>query len=103
MLKGDNPVDSLDVTILQNLILDPILGITDMRSNPRLDYIAGISTDEDFKQKCDEGWENCIFLPCNLNEPIDGSCRCWRIDATQIHLFRSQMPFWNFCQIQTGF
>ncbi len=62
-VERDNPVDSLDVTILQNLILDPILGITDMRSNPRLDYIAGISTDEDFKQKCDEGWE--IVFSCH--------------------------------------
>ena len=55
--KRDNPVESLDVTILQNLILEPILGITDMRSNPRLGYIAGTNTDEDVKQKCEEGWD----------------------------------------------
>ncbi len=62
-VKQDNPVESLDVTILQNLVLDPILGITDMRSNPRLDYIAGVNTDEDIQQKCEEGWD--IVFACH--------------------------------------
>ncbi len=62
-VKRDNPVESLDVTILQDLILDPILGIADMRSNPRLDYIAGVNTDEDIKQKCAEGWD--IVFVCH--------------------------------------
>ena len=57
-----DPVNSLDVTILQNLILDPILGIKDMRGDARLDYIAGISGDQGIKQKYSEGWE--IVFAC---------------------------------------
>ncbi len=62
-IKQDDPVESLDVMILQNLILDPILGITDIRSNPRLDYIAGINAAEEIKRKCEEGWD--IVFACH--------------------------------------
>ena len=53
---SSNPVDSLDVTVLQTFILDPILGIKDTRSDPKLDYIAGISGIEGIEQKAAEGW-----------------------------------------------
>jgi uncharacterized protein (DUF1015 family) len=52
-----DPVNSLDVAILQNLILDPVLGIKDMRSDNRLDYVAGVSGEQGIRQKCSEGWE----------------------------------------------
>jgi len=42
-LDSSNPVALLDVSVLQNLILDPVLGIKNMRDDPRLDYIAGVS------------------------------------------------------------
>ena len=61
-IDQNNPVDSLDVTILQNLILDPILGIKDMRSDKRLDYVAGVSGDEGMKQKYSEGW--AVLFAC---------------------------------------
>jgi uncharacterized protein (DUF1015 family) len=38
----DDPVGSLDVTILQNNVLDPILGIKDPRTDKRIEFIAGI-------------------------------------------------------------
>lgn len=41
-LKADNPVDSLDVSILQNTILGPILGIDDPRTDRRIDFVGGI-------------------------------------------------------------
>ncbi|MCY3770308.1 MAG: DUF1015 family protein [Gammaproteobacteria bacterium] len=56
-VNSSDPVNSLDVTILQDLILGPILEIRDMRSDPRLDYIAGISGEEGIRQKCHEGWD----------------------------------------------
>lgn len=58
----DDPVNSLDVVLLQNLILDPILGIKDMRSDARLDYVAGVGGTEAIKQKCNEGWE--VLFSC---------------------------------------
>ncbi|KZL88443.1 DUF1015 domain-containing protein [Clostridium magnum] len=38
----NNPVDKLDVSILQNNLLKPILGIEDPRTDDRIDFIGGI-------------------------------------------------------------
>ncbi|GLI54798.1 chromosome partitioning protein ParB [Propionigenium maris DSM 9537] len=38
----NDPVDSLDVSILQKNLLDPILGISDPRTNKRIDFVGGI-------------------------------------------------------------
>lgn len=38
----DHVIDSLDVAILQNAILDPILGIKDPRTDKRIDFVGGI-------------------------------------------------------------
>ena len=37
-----NPIDSLDVSILQNNVLAPILGILDPRTDKRIDFVGGI-------------------------------------------------------------
>ncbi len=37
----DDPYGRLDAVLLQELILDPILGIVDPRSDPRIDYVPG--------------------------------------------------------------
>ncbi|HAA85701.1 MAG TPA: DUF1015 domain-containing protein [Kosmotogaceae bacterium] len=39
---ADDPVESLDVSILQNNLLEPVLGITDPRSDSRIDFVGGI-------------------------------------------------------------
>lgn len=39
---ADDPVGSLDVAILQNNILVPILGIEDIRTDKRIDFVGGI-------------------------------------------------------------
>lgn len=41
--EAQNPVDSLDVTVLQTRILEPFLHITDPRTNPALQYVGGSS------------------------------------------------------------
>ena len=38
----DNPVERLDVSILQNNLLSPVLGIGDPRTDKRIDFIGGI-------------------------------------------------------------
>lgn len=42
LLAITDPVDALDVSILQNYLLDPILGIKDPRTDHRIDFIGGI-------------------------------------------------------------
>ena len=40
--NAEDPIDSLDVAILQNNVLTPILGIEDVRTSERIDFIGGI-------------------------------------------------------------
>lgn len=56
-LDQANPVGSLDVSILQDLILEPVLGIADMRDDPRLGYVAGISGMHGIQQTVNDGWD----------------------------------------------
>ncbi|MFH1743201.1 MAG: DUF1015 domain-containing protein, partial [bacterium] len=39
---ANDPVNSLDVAVLQNNLLAPILGIEDPRSDSRIDFVGGI-------------------------------------------------------------
>jgi uncharacterized protein (DUF1015 family) len=48
-------VASLDVSILQDRVLDPILGIKDVRTDKRIDFIGGIRGSEELKRLVDEG------------------------------------------------
>lgn len=57
-----DPVQSLDVSLLQQFILEPILGIKDFRSDPRLDYVTGIEGKLGLEKKCDQGW--AVSLAC---------------------------------------
>lgn len=51
---GD-PIDVLDVTISSNLILDEILGIKDLRSDKRIDFVGGIRGLGELKKRVDSG------------------------------------------------
>ena len=59
--SGD-PVQSLDVSLLENYLLKPILGIEDMRSDPRLDYVPGTSGLRTLVERAEEGWR--LMLGC---------------------------------------
>ncbi|HJN00323.1 MAG TPA: DUF1015 family protein, partial [Gammaproteobacteria bacterium] len=37
----DNPVEALDVSMLHNLILEPVFGIGDERTDPNIDFVGG--------------------------------------------------------------
>ncbi len=41
LMQTGDPYRSLDVVLLNNLILGPILGITDPRTSKRLEYVPG--------------------------------------------------------------
>ncbi|MCE5264978.1 MAG: DUF1015 family protein [Deltaproteobacteria bacterium] len=42
ILREDDPVAGLDVSLLQENLLSPILGIRDQRTDPRLEFVGGI-------------------------------------------------------------
>jgi uncharacterized protein (DUF1015 family) len=50
-----NPIGILDVTISSNLILDNILGIKDLRTDKRIDFVGGLRGLEELKRRVDSG------------------------------------------------
>ena len=51
----NDPVDRLDVSILQNNLLRPILGIEDPRTDKRIDFIGGIRGLKELERRVNEG------------------------------------------------
>lgn len=52
--RGD-PINSLDVALLQNHVLSPIFGIGDPRTDQRIDFVGGIRGPGELKQRVDRG------------------------------------------------
>ncbi len=50
-----DPIGVLDVTISSNLILDELLGIKDLRSDKRVDFVGGIRGLGELKRRVDSG------------------------------------------------
>ncbi|MDE7471355.1 MAG: DUF1015 family protein, partial [Paramuribaculum sp.] len=50
-----DPIGVLDVTISSDLILRDLLGITDLRSDKRIDFVGGIRGLEELKKRVDSG------------------------------------------------
>ncbi len=51
----NDPIGVLDVTISSNLILDEVLGIKDLRSDKRIDFVGGIRGLGELKKRVDNG------------------------------------------------
>jgi len=51
---ADNPVLSLDVSILQKNILESILDLYDIRTNDRIDFIGGIRGTKELEKRCNQ-------------------------------------------------
>lgn len=50
--KSEDPVDGLDVAILQKNVLDDILGIKDPKTDKRIDFVGGIRGLEELERRC---------------------------------------------------
>ena len=53
--NDDDPIGVLDVTISSDYILRDIIGITDLRSDKRIDFVGGIRGLEELKRRVDSG------------------------------------------------
>ena len=69
-LYTQDPVDDLDVSILQNTVLGPLFGIRDPRTDPRIRFIGGIRGLEELVRLTDAGTENAAFAmyPTSMEE-----------------------------------
>jgi len=57
----NDPIGILDVTILSNLVLDKILGIDDLRTSHRIDFVGGIRGLGELKKRVDSGEMKVAF------------------------------------------
>ncbi len=48
----DDPVEGLDVSVLQNLLLAPVLGIGDPKTDSRIDFVGGIRGMKELERRC---------------------------------------------------
>lgn len=69
----NDPIGVLDVTISSNLILDNILGIRDLRTDKRIDFVGGIRGLEELKRRVDSGEMKVAFAlyPVSMKQLID--------------------------------
>lgn len=66
----DDPVQKLDVAILQNYVLAPMLGIDDPRTSKRIDFVGGIRGMSELEKRVDSGEMKLAFAlyPTSINE-----------------------------------
>lgn len=69
-LYTQDPVKDLDVSILQNAVLGPMLGIRDPRTDPRIQFVGGIRGLEELVRLVDEGKDRVAFAmyPTSMDE-----------------------------------
>lgn len=67
-----DPVERLDVSILQNNLIAPILGIDDPRTDKRIDFVGGIRGLKELERRVAEGMRLAFSMyPTSLEELMD--------------------------------
>lgn len=69
----DDPIAVLDVTILTNQVLDPLLDIVDLRRSKRIDFVGGIRGLGELKRRVDSGEMKVAFAlyPVSMQQLIN--------------------------------
>ena len=69
----NDPIGVLDVTVLSNLVLDKILGIADLRTSKRIDFVGGIRGLGELQKRVDSGEMKVAFAlyPVSMRQLID--------------------------------
>ncbi len=65
-----DPLEKLDVTLLQKYVLEPIFGITDPRTSTRVNFVGGIRGSAELQKLVDDGEYACAFAmyPTSIDE-----------------------------------
>ncbi len=68
-----DPIGVLDVTVLSNQVLGPVLGIEDLRTSKRIDFVGGIRGLGELKRRVDSGEMRVAFAlyPVSMQQLID--------------------------------
>ena len=71
--KDDDPIGCLDVTVLSEQVLGPLLNITDLRKSKRIDFVGGIRGLEELSRRVDSGEMAVAFalFPVSMKQLMD--------------------------------
>lgn len=71
--NDNDPIGVLDVTILSNLVLDDLLGIKDLRTDRRIDFVGGIRGIGELARRVDSGEMAVAFAlyPVSMKQLVD--------------------------------
>lgn len=69
IINENDPVERLDVSILQNNLLSPILGIDDPKTDERIDFIGGIRGLDELERRCADDMKLAFAMyPTSIDE-----------------------------------
>lgn len=71
--NDNDPIGVLDVTVLSNLVLDKVLGIKDLRTDKRIDFVGGIRGLGELQKRVDSGEMKAAFAlyPVTMQQLIN--------------------------------
>jgi uncharacterized protein (DUF1015 family) len=69
-VDASDPIGSLDVSVLHDRLLEPLLGIADERTDKRIDFVGGIRGTDELARRVDSGKAAAAFsmYPTTLGE-----------------------------------
>ena len=71
-VRSQDPVKGLDVSILQDALLGPVLGIGDPRTDKRIDFIGGIRGLKELERRVNEDMAVAFSMyPTSIQELLD--------------------------------
>ncbi len=71
--NDEDPIAVLDVTILSKQVLEPVLGITDLRTDKRIEFVGGIRGLQELQKRVDSGEMAVAFamFPVSMQQLMD--------------------------------
>lgn len=73
LMPENDPVGALDISLLQNNLIEPILGVSDPRRDKRIDFVGGIRGLEELEKRVNSGEMKVAFAiyPTSLSQLMD--------------------------------
>ncbi len=73
LIPKNDPVGALDISLLQNNVIEPLLGVSDPRRDKRIDFVGGIRGLEELEKRVDSGEMEIAFAiyPTSLSQLMD--------------------------------
>ena len=95
IINKEDPVKSLDVAILQDYLLEPILGIKDPRRDKRINFVGGIKGINELIRLVDSGEYSVAFsvFPTSIEDLIN---------VADAHLYMPPKSTWFEPKLKSG-